>query len=329
MDEAPQRTACRASCVGQLGQPGLPAVAVDEQPRRDVGQHRELERLRHEPLQQVEGVAVHRADVHLGQARAASTPSLLEDRQDALLELGRRLLGERERDDVARLDARLRQDRRDPLGDDLRLARARARDDLQRLVEAGDRLGLGRGVGRHAVLSPRALPSDLEDLHDFVAVVVDDLDRDLAGLGLRERARDGLVERLPGVLVDVCLERSLEPLVRVVAAREVAVPDEERLLVVVGVDHPQRDLVGVVAAHLAGRRVVDVDALEVDDDSRPRSRPMSMSGSPKTVKRLPAPVFFSSSPMSRSAFIRTISTGMRPSLRTPATWRSPRRRPRC
>ena len=48
-----------------------------------------------------------------------------------------------------------------------------------------------------------------------------------------------------------------------------------------------------------------------------------MSGSPKTVKRLPAPVFFSSSPMSRSAFIRTISTGMRPSLRTPATLAKP------
>ena len=47
----------------------------------------------------------------------------------------------------------LRQDRRDPLGDDLRLARPGARDDLQRLVEAGDRLGLGRGVGRHAALS--------------------------------------------------------------------------------------------------------------------------------------------------------------------------------
>ena len=48
-----------------------------------------------------------------------------------------------------------------------------------------------------------------------------------------------------------------------------------------------------------------------------------MSGSPKTVKRLPAPVFLSSSPMSRSAFIRTISTGMRPSLRTPATLAKP------
>ena len=40
-----------------------------------------------------------------------------------------------------------------------------------------------------------------------------------------------------------------------------------------------------------------------------------MSGSPKTVNRLPAPVFLSSSPISRSAFIRTMSTGMRPIFR--------------
>ena len=48
-----------------------------------------------------------------------------------------------------------------------------------------------------------------------------------------------------------------------------------------------------------------------------------MSGSPNTVKRLPAPVFFSSSPISRSTFIRTISTGMRPSLRIAATLAKP------
>src|SRR6266511_6471041 len=37
-----------------------------------------------------------------------------------------------------------------------------------------------------------------------------------------------------------------------------------------------------------------------------------MSGSPNTVNRLPAPVFFNSSPITRSAFIRTSSTGTRP-----------------
>jgi hypothetical protein len=50
---------------------------------------------------------------------------------------------------------------------------------------------------------------------------------------------------------------------------------------------------------------------------------ISMSGSPNTVNRLPAPVFFSSSPMTRSAFMRTSSTGTRPSCRSPATLAKP------
>ena len=85
----------------------------------------------------------------------------------------------------------------------------------------------------------------------------------VSGFGNGRETRS--VERGPGVLVDVGLERGLQPLVRVLAAREVAVADEERLLVVVGVDHPERDLVGVAAADLAGGRVVDVDAAELDD----------------------------------------------------------------
>lgn len=43
--------------------------------------------------------------------------------------------------------------------------------------------------------------------------------------------------------------------------------DEERLAVVGGVHHPQRDVVGVGGADLARRRVVDVDSLDVDDET--------------------------------------------------------------
>ena len=39
-----------------------------------------------------------------------------------------------------------------------------------------------------------------------------------------------------------------------------------------------------------------------------------MSGSPKMTNRLPLPVFLRSSAMCRSAFMRALSTGMRPSL---------------
>lgn len=53
-----------------------------------------------------------------------------------------------------------------------------------------------------------------------------------------------------------------------------------------------------------------------------------MSVSPNTMSRLPTPVFFRSSPMSRSAFIRTRSTLIHPSFRSPATEANPRRRSR-
>ena len=91
---------------------------------------------------------MHRPDVHFGQAGDVAEFAL-HDRQNALLQLGCRLLGERESDDVARFNPGLRQDRRNPLGDDLRFAGPRARDDLQRSVDACNRFGLGRGVRRH------------------------------------------------------------------------------------------------------------------------------------------------------------------------------------
>ena len=65
---------------------------------------------------------------------------------DALLELGGRLLGEGERDDVPRLDAGPPQDLDDPLRDHLGLAGTRARHDQQRLIERPDRRPLRTGV---------------------------------------------------------------------------------------------------------------------------------------------------------------------------------------
>src|SRR5262249_15527343 len=48
----------------------------------------------------------------------------------------------------------------------------------------------------------------------------------------------------------------------------------------------------------------------------------SMSGSPKMTKRLPLPVALRSSAMCRSAFMRALSTGMRPSLVNSGVWAS-------
>ena len=94
--------------------------------------------------------------------------------------------------------------------------------------------------------------------------MVDHLDGDPPGLGRGERAAHGAVERRPRRLVDLGAQRTLQLLVGLVGTREVGVPHEEALAVVVGVDEPAGDIVGAVAAHLTGRRVVDVHALEGD-----------------------------------------------------------------
>ena len=60
------------------------------------------------------------------------------------------------------------------------------------------------------------LTSYVPHLQDFVAVVVDDFDGNLAGLGGGEGAADGAVEGLPGGLIDFGAEGALEFLVRFV-----------------------------------------------------------------------------------------------------------------
>ena len=115
-----------------------------------------------------------------------------------------------------------------------------------------------------------------------------------------------LVEGRPGGFVDLGAEGALELFVGLVGAGEVGVADEEALAVVVGVDEPAGDVVGRAGADLAGGRVVNVDAFDVDARAcRPSAPGSSTSGSPKTMKRLPAPVFLSSSsPIARSGFMR-------------------------
>jgi len=59
-----------------------------EQPRLDLVEHRVLEVLRHLPLQEVEAVAVDRADVHLGLGETVDVAEAAMDLfEDAILEL--------------------------------------------------------------------------------------------------------------------------------------------------------------------------------------------------------------------------------------------------
>ena len=134
--------------------------------------------------------------------------------------------------------------------------------------------------------------------------MVDDLDGDAAGGGAVEGAGGVAVEGFPGSSVDLGLEGGLERLVGVVGAEEVGVADEEALLVVVGVDEPAGDAVGVVAADFAGVGLNTSTPLTLTWIWRawvPLSWTgmISMSGSPKITNRLPLPVFLRSPAMCR------------------------------
>ena len=94
--------------------------------------------------------------------------------------------------------------------------------------------------------------------------MVDDLDGDAPGRRAVEGAGYVAVERCPGFLIDLGLQRRLERLVGVVRAQEIGVTDEETLLVIVGVDEPAGDALGAVAADLAGVRVENVHAVYLD-----------------------------------------------------------------
>jgi len=105
---------------------------------------------------------------------------------------------------------------------------------------------------------------DAEDFHDFVAEVVDDFDGDAAGGGCFEGARGVAVQGAPGFFVDFGSQCGAERFIRIVGAEEVGVADEEAFFVVIGIDEPAGDAVGVVAADFAAVGVEDVDAVEFD-----------------------------------------------------------------
>lgn len=94
--------------------------------------------------------------------------------------------------------------------------------------------------------------------------MVDDLDGDSAAFGLGEGARGVAVQTIPGLLVDLGLERFAQPVIGVFCPEEIGVADEKAFLVIVGVDEPAGDGVGFVTDHLSGLRLEDVDALDED-----------------------------------------------------------------
>ena len=97
-------------------------------------------------------------------------------------------------------------------------------------------------------------------------MVIDHLDSDCACLRWSERPTAGPIKGRPCLLVDLGPEGLPQASVWVVRAREVGVTHEEALAVVVRVDEPAGECIRVVGADLSRRRVVDVDASDLNLD---------------------------------------------------------------
>jgi hypothetical protein len=98
-------------------------------------------------------------------------------------------------------------------------------------------------------------------------------------------------------------------------AEEVGLAHKEALLVVVIIYEPAGDSLGTVTSDFPGIGVKYIHAIDLYLNLAVLSLlRISMSGSPKMTNRFPLPVFFSSSDMCRSAFMRAFRTGILPNL---------------
>jgi hypothetical protein len=105
--------------------------------------------------------------------------------------------------------------------------------------------------------------------------VVDYLDSDLAGGGLIEGAAGRAEKARPGMLVDLGAEGTLQFVVRLIAAGEVGVANEDTLAAVICVDEPSGDAVVKVGPNKGARL-----ALEDPDCPWTSFRGASQHGSP-------------------------------------------------
>ena len=82
--------------------------------------------------------------------------------------------------------------------------------------------------------------------------VINHLHRSPPRLGIGKGPGDITVERFPSLRINLSLVRGLETLVRIILAEEGGLAHEEALTVVVAIDEPAGNVVGLVAADLAG-----------------------------------------------------------------------------
>ncbi len=130
---------------GRARAPRAVGVSLDQHPLRDLVEHLVPQERGHLAPQEVEAVPVDRPHEHLREARDGAV-GIVDAGRDALLELRRGLVGERERDHragVNRIWRRGIEQSRDATRDDLGLSRARAGDQLEVPIPVFNRFALG------------------------------------------------------------------------------------------------------------------------------------------------------------------------------------------
>ena len=149
---------------------------------------------------------------------------------------------------------------------------------------------------------------DWEDFQHLIPIVIDDLYRDLPGRRLGEWSAGRAVEARPGVFVDFGTERPLELVVRLAAASEIGVANEEALAIVISVDEPG----GNVVVEVAGRRGPDRPGrgvVDIQPDDTGASTTTLPPGSSTLITMARASSF--ATPISLAAASRTTSSSGR------------------
>ena len=93
--------------------------------------------------------------------------------------------------------------------------------------------------------------------------MVDDLHGDASRFWLIKGSGGIAVKAFPSFLVDLCFESCFERFVRVAGSQEVGMTDKEAFFVVVGVDEPASNLIGVAGADITRLRMKYIDSVDV------------------------------------------------------------------
>ena len=113
-------------------------------------------------------------------------------------------------------------------------------------------------------ISPIKILLNSKHLQHLIAVMIDHLHSDLAGLGPVKRAASGRVQFRPSRFIYLGLERPLRLLIGIIAAGKISMADKEHLAVVVGINESASNISSGVAMDLPGSGIVDVQPFDVD-----------------------------------------------------------------